>query len=275
MKPESRELIPPPLPTQTHKNPESTLKVSGIGVKSGGRSRVEQILGRILPAALPSYQRIDMWYLYLDESGDLGFDFVNKRPSKYFSITILLIKDDLNRKRLCNAAKRTLHKKLNPKGKRKRLVHELKASNTTDGIKRYFLKRLLDSDFSLFGLTLNKRRVYEHLTRDKSRVYNWVARLLLDHIDFPGTPDRIALILDKSKGKREIEEFNKYIRRQLEAKIDPKIPLEIRHEDSCSDYCLSAVDLFAWGIFRKHERRDFNWWELFKHKVIWEDVYLP
>lgn len=25
-----------------------------------------------------------MWYLYLDESGDLGFDFVNSKPSKFF-----------------------------------------------------------------------------------------------------------------------------------------------------------------------------------------------
>ncbi len=35
-----------------------------------------------------------MWYLYLDESGDLGFDFVNKKPSKFFTITILVIKGD-------------------------------------------------------------------------------------------------------------------------------------------------------------------------------------
>lgn len=30
-----------------------------------------------------------MWYLYLDESGDLGFDFVNKKPSKFFTVSIL------------------------------------------------------------------------------------------------------------------------------------------------------------------------------------------
>lgn len=33
-----------------------------------------------------------MWFLYLDESGDLGFDFVNKKPSKFFTIAILEIK---------------------------------------------------------------------------------------------------------------------------------------------------------------------------------------
>ncbi len=29
-----------------------------------------------------------MLYLYLDESGDLGFDFVNKKPTKHFVISI-------------------------------------------------------------------------------------------------------------------------------------------------------------------------------------------
>ena len=32
-----------------------------------------------------------MFYIYLDESGDLGFDFEAKKPSKFFTITLLLI----------------------------------------------------------------------------------------------------------------------------------------------------------------------------------------
>jgi len=40
-----------------------------------------------------------MWFLYLDESGDLGFDFVNRKPSKFFTITILAIKGIDNEKR--------------------------------------------------------------------------------------------------------------------------------------------------------------------------------
>ncbi|MEK6700308.1 MAG: hypothetical protein AABZ10_14850 [Nitrospirota bacterium] len=32
-----------------------------------------------------------MLYLYLDESGDLGFDFFAKKPSKYFTVTVLAV----------------------------------------------------------------------------------------------------------------------------------------------------------------------------------------
>ncbi len=34
-----------------------------------------------------------MLYLYLDESGDLGFDFFTKKPSKFFTITIMMMKE--------------------------------------------------------------------------------------------------------------------------------------------------------------------------------------
>jgi hypothetical protein len=43
----------------------------------------------------------------LDESGDLGFDFVNKKPSKFFTITVLAVRDD-NQRKLAKAVKITL-----------------------------------------------------------------------------------------------------------------------------------------------------------------------
>jgi hypothetical protein len=56
-----------------------------------------------------------MIYLYLDESGDLGFDFVNKKPSKYFTILIVMVKTITDNKNLSLAVKKTLARKLNPR----------------------------------------------------------------------------------------------------------------------------------------------------------------
>jgi len=72
-----------------------------------------------------------MWYLYLDESGDLGFDFANKKSSNFFTITILLVKGIENNRALVNAVKKTIKRKLNPKGNRRRIVEELKGQKTT------------------------------------------------------------------------------------------------------------------------------------------------
>lgn len=34
-----------------------------------------------------------MVYVYLDESGDLWFDFENKNPSDFFTITVIIVRD--------------------------------------------------------------------------------------------------------------------------------------------------------------------------------------
>src|SRR3989339_309381 len=189
-----------------------------------------------------------MWYIYLDESGDLGFDFVNKKPSKFFTITVLVLKTIENNKKLAKAVEITLKRKFknNPNA-------ELKGSACPINI---------------------KKRVYERLTKNKDRIYNWISRKVLDEIPIENAKTRIELIIDKSKDKPEIKEFNNYIRRQLEGKIDPKVPLDIYHYRSCECLCLQVVDMFCWGIFRKYERKDLGWYEIIKKNIQFDEQYL-
>ncbi len=167
-----------------------------------------------------------MWHLYLDESGDLGFDFVNKKPSKFFNVTILAVSSEERNKALISATKKVIRKKLNPKNKNK--IHELKGSQTTLEIKKYFYKQVKEIKFGIYSITLNKKRLYNDLSRNKDRVYNFIARQVIYQIPFEKFNDNaIDLIVDRSKGKPEISDFNFYIKGQLEAKITPKIPINI------------------------------------------------
>ena len=216
-----------------------------------------------------------MLYLYLDESGDLGFDFVNKKPTKFFTIAVLVIKVQDKNRAIINAVKHTLRRKLRKKKLYKVSGCELKGSNVSMEVKRYFYEQVKPIDFKLYALTLNKKRVYHNLMKEKERIYNYITRLVLDKIDFDSAEMRVTLILDKSKGKPEISEFNSYIFRQIQAKIDPKIPLNILHALSHENLGLQVVDMFAWGIFRKYERKDFEWYKVFSGKVAFDDVYLP
>lgn len=217
-----------------------------------------------------------MWNLYLDESGDLGFDFVNKKPSKFFTITILAVSSQNSNRQIINAIKKTIRRKLNPKNKRKRLAQELKGTGTTLEVKKYFYEQIATTKFGIYSITLNKKRLFEKLTKNKERVYNYVARQVIDKIPFEkANGTRIELILDKCKGKPEIEEFNSYIRRQLESRIEPNTPLDIYHWESHKNFGLQACDLFCWGIFQKHERGRTEWYDVFeKDKIKFEDVYL-
>ena len=194
-----------------------------------------------------------MWFLYLDESGDLGFDFVNKKPSKFFTITILAIRGPENNRMLIKAVKKTLARKLNRK---KSIAEEMKGTKTVLGIKKYFYTQIKDLKFAIYALTLNKKRVYERLAKDKERVYNYISRLVLDKIPFEKAQEPVMLILDKSKTQKQIWDFNQYIFRQLKGRLDPMVPLDIKHQDSRQYYGLQAVDLFSWGIFRKYEKKN-------------------
>ena len=98
--------------------------------------------------------------------------------------------------------------------------------------------------------------------------------MLLDQINFSVANTQISLIIDKSKSKPEIAEFDRYILLNLKGNINPKIPLKIAHRDSQEDLCLNAVDLFSWGIFRKYEKKNTAWYDVFKEKIYYEDLYL-
>lgn len=213
-----------------------------------------------------------MLYLYLDESGDLGFDFVNKKPSRFFTVAVLLIKDISNNRRLIKSTKMTLKRKFS---KKDAIAEELRGSKCPTKIKEYFYSLVKDIDFELYSVTLNKIRLYEKLRQDKERVYNYIARLTLEKIPFDDADLRVGIIIDKSKTKKEIFEFNQYILRQIKGKLDPLIPLDIYHYDSKHNLCLQAVDLFCWGIFRKYERNDSQWFDVFKTKIKYDSLYLP
>ena len=215
-----------------------------------------------------------MWYLCLDESGDLGFDFVNKKPSKHFTICLFATSDPTSYHVIRRAARKTLRRKVNKGGRAKRLKGELKATETTLEAKQHFYGQIATLQFGIYALTLNKRRVYERLTREKERIYNFVARQVLDHIPFEQADDRVQLLVDKSKGKAEIADFNAYIVRQLQGRLNPKTLLHIDHVESQKEPGLQAADLFAWGIFRKYEKGDATWFAVFQEKVRFDEQYL-
>lgn len=210
-----------------------------------------------------------MWFLYLDESGDLGFDFFSKKPSRFFTVAILAIEGIDGNRKIIGAVKKTLRRKF----KRRRPV-ELKGVRTSIEIKQYFYNLVRPVQFSLYALTLNKRRVYDELAANKDRVYNFIARKVLDQIPFEVVRTRIQLYIDRSKSKKEIMEFNSYLERQLKGRVDPRVPLHVDHVTSFENSGLQAIDLFAWGIYRKYEKEDLTWYEIFKEKVRYDERYL-
>ncbi|MGQ3685948.1 MAG: DUF3800 domain-containing protein [Candidatus Loosdrechtia sp.] len=77
-------------------------------------------------------------FIFLDESGDLGFDFKKRKTTKKFVITLLVCVSDETRHEFTKSIRRTLKNKLNRKKNNSRHVTELKGTGTTIDIKKYF-----------------------------------------------------------------------------------------------------------------------------------------
>lgn len=214
--------------------------------------------------------------IFLDESGDLGFDFSKSKTSRKFVITLLVCDSKEATDSFRKAARRTLKNKLNRKKRESRIVQELKGVKTGIEIKKYFYRHLTKKGWQLYAIVLNKERVYEDLRKPKvkKKLYNFLARFILEKVDLRNAGTAVTLILDLSKNKEEVRDFNSYVENQLEALLPLNVPLNIYHEHSYKNSGLQAVDLFCWGIFRKYEHGDSEWYDIFRSAIAYESEYL-
>lgn len=211
--------------------------------------------------------------IFLDESGDLGFDFNKPKTSRKFVITLLVCENAEAIDGFRRGVRRTLKNKLN---NRKNKSQELKGTNTTQVIKEYFYRHVSPDGWQIYSVILNKSRVYDSLRTKlgKKKLYNFLARFLLEKIDLSKAGNTVNLIMDRCKNKEEIKDFNSYVENQLQGLLPLDIPLFITHELSHNNSGLQAVDLFCWGIFRKHEGEDEEWYRVYRSAIAYEGEYL-
>jgi len=105
--------------------------------------------------------------IYLDESGDLGFDFNKPKTSEKFVITLLACDNTVTMRHFRKAVRRTLKNKLNHKNARSRIVQELKGTRTSLTIKEYFYRNLPESGWHIYSVILNKKRVYNFAKQER------------------------------------------------------------------------------------------------------------
>jgi hypothetical protein len=83
-------------------------------------------------------------HIFIDESGDLGFNFNKLGTSKKFTIALLVCENDQTYKAIKKAVNQTLRRKIT--NKKRNGSNELKGSKTALGVKKYFIKNSAASD---------------------------------------------------------------------------------------------------------------------------------
>lgn len=209
-----------------------------------------------------------MVYIFLDESGDLGF---KKKSSKWFLITIVLTNDH---RKIENIVKK-VHKNLSKKYKR---VGELHAYHSQASVKMKILDKLAsETDLKVLCVILNKRKVYIDLKNQKNYLYNYTANILLDRLrnkKVINTTESIELYIDqKDTNKNFRENFEVYLKSNLKKWGNRQINIKIKPSHTVK--CLQAVDFISWAIFRKYELGDYEYYERIKEKIIGENLLFP
>ena len=114
-----------------------------------------------------------MSFIFVDESGNLGFDFKKKRTTSYFLITFLFCENH----RAIEKCVIKVHGALRKKYRKVGLLHAHKEEPVT---RKRLLTHLAQKECSIMTILLNKKKVYTRLQDEKAVLYNYVTNILLD-----------------------------------------------------------------------------------------------
>ena len=208
-------------------------------------------------------------YIFIDESGDLGFDFKKLGTSKKFTIALLVCESDLIHKAIKKAVSQTVRRKI-ANSKKRKAGSELKGSKTSVAVKKYFLTLMPDSGWHLYAITANKGKIPSHLQTKtgKNKLYNFLTKELLKSFIAPTELSRVNIVVDESKGKADRKDFNAYIKTHLENTFPLNTQTYISHENSQNNPGLQAIDLFSYGIWKKESTGDDEWFQSFEKRII-------
>lgn len=213
-----------------------------------------------------------MAYIFLDESGDLGFDFKKKKTSKYFIVTCLFTESKAPIEKI---VKKT-HSELKLKHKRRfGVLHAVKEKPIT---RQRLLKRLSEKDCFIMTIYLNKSKVYTRLQDEKQVLYNYVTNILLDRVYtkriIPIRMKNIELIASRRETNKFLNEnFKSYLNNQ--AKNRHSVDIKVQIKTPSEEKTLQAVDFVSWAIFRKYEYADDTFYNIIKNRMVEENPLFP
>jgi len=208
-----------------------------------------------------------MAYIFMDESGDLGFNFSKKRTSKFFIVTFLFVENKRHVEKIIKQAHATLKRKYKIKNA---VLHAAKEEHPV--IKRV-CKKIVEKKFKIMVISLDKSKVYTNLREEKHVLYNYIVNILLNRIINKRliTDDKITLIASKRETNKFLNKnFHDYLCKQLKRKHC--IELDIKIKTPAEEKSLQAVDIVSWSVFRKYEYRDDTFYNLIRSSVLEENA---
>lgn len=182
-----------------------------------------------------------MNYIFIDESGDLGF---SKRGSKYFIISAVLIQDEKTLKEFERIPKKIRQRKLKKSMKK---LSELKFSNSSTVIREQFLTRAAVLDISIYSVIVKKENTNDKLADNLDILYNYLLKIVIEKATSK-IKDKVEICLDKCMSQKQRNNFETYVKTEFLSHTKRIPDLKVKHEPSHNVAALQVID-FICGAF--------------------------
>ena len=184
--------------------------------------------------------------VFIDESGDPGFDF-NGGSSDYFAMALVVFSSKehaTDTAQALNKLRHDLHRK-----------SEFKFAKSSDEVRLAFFKAIEHCDFSINALVVHKKTIK---TRPEN-FYNHTLRYLLEISEI----EDADIILD-GKSARGLEDKTRSYLRQT-GSVAMK---DLRFKNSKSDILLQMADMIVGAITRVFEKEDSKYKKMIDRKIV-------
>ena len=218
-------------------------------------------------------------HVYVDESGDLGF---NPDSSEFFILSYVLISRE--NYFTINTKTKRLMKNINTKNKNKKSnIKEFKFTNDSEKTRGKFLNLIQKSNLDLGALIISKDSVKQNLKDKKPILYNYLAikdvisTIINEYVDHSSLHNKISFVIDKSMNGEAIEHFNNYCEERVN-KISKdlrisEITLKIEHSSSESSVGVQIADYLAGSVSNKISRENSKFYNIIETKIKHKDKW--
>jgi len=211
-----------------------------------------------------------MVYVFVDESGDLGF---NENSTKFFIVAYIECESPIKLHGEMKKVLKFLHK--NKKYHYGR--NELKFSLMNQKCREYVLQKISDCDLTVNALVVEKAKILPKLRDDPSSLYSYlvVHNIILSLLPQIITNKKLVITFDRSLPNWRIKKFNDYVNSKVHMLLTEKgskfkpDSISLMHDNSELEPCIQAVDVVAGAYFQKYEKKNSSYTDIIINKVAY------
>jgi hypothetical protein len=199
-------------------------------------------------------------YIFIDESGDLGFDFIKGKPSDFFLVGALKLSDITCINRIIKRHRKRVKKKKEEK-------KEVKFSNTSPENRRRILEDISKLNVDVFSVYIDKRNAYGYVKDDPVRMYSYLLKILAEKCFQDTINEDVTIIFDRCFTKVQQEALELYLKTQNESILKTKNKITMLHMSSQDSVGLMCVDFICGAAMHKISGKGELYFNIIKDKV--------